>query len=442
MFRNRLVLVFLFVFIDLLGYSLFLPLLPFYASALGASAFLVGILIASNALAQLIVTPVVGRLSDKFGRRPLLIFSISGTLLSFLLLGLVEPLGRFVVTLASGRITLAAATVAMLFLSRILDGLFGGDVSLARAYVTDITDEKNRAKGLGMIGAAFGLGFIVGPAIGGTLANWSYATSAFAAFGLPRYAVPAFAAAALAALNLVAVILWLPESLAPEERARLARSPRAAFTARCLWECISRPRFGTLLRIRLLYMLAFTLFTANFALWAQYQLRVSDQTTSYVLTYVGIIIVLVQGVAIGRLTNLFSDARLILGGAVLLAATLFAWAFVPNLALLLLVITPLPLAGGVLNTVTNSAITKAVYPEEVGGALGLSASLDSLARVIAPAMAGLMLQQLGSPSLGLLGALIAAIVILHSWRRLVVHPDPDLPERDGEAAPRPSTQQR
>lgn len=437
MFKNRLILVFLFVFVDLLGYSLFLPLLPFYAATLGAGPSLVGILVASNALAQLIATPIIGRLSDRFGRRPLLIFSICGTLASFLLLGLVEPLGRSLTALSSGSITPAAATLAMLFFTRILDGLFGGDVSLARAYVTDITDERNRAKGLGMIGAAFGLGFIVGPAIGGTLANWSYATSAFAAFGLPRYAVPAFAAAALAALNLVAVILWLPESLPPEERSRMAQSPRAAFTARCLWECLIRPRFGTLLRIRLLYMLGFTLFTANFALWAQYQLRLTDQATSYVLTYVGIIIVLVQGVAIGKLTNLFSETRLILAAAMLLTATLFAWAFVPNLALLLVVITPLPLAGGVLNTVTNSAITKSVYPEEVGGALGLSASLDSLARVISPAIAGVMLQQLGSPSLGLLGALVAGVMLLHAWRRLFVNPDPALPDRGPEAAPPP-----
>jgi DHA1 family tetracycline resistance protein-like MFS transporter len=433
--RNRLILVFLFVFVDLLGYSLFLPLLPFYAANLGASALLVGLLVASNALAQLIATPIIGRLSDRFGRRPLLIFSICGTLLSFLVLGLVEPLGASLARLSPDRLDLGSATLVMLFVSRILDGLFGGDVSLARAYITDITDETNRARGLGMIGAAFGLGFIVGPAIGGSLANWPAATSAFAAVGLSRYAVPAFAAALLAALNLLAVLLWLPESLPPEERSRLARSPRAAFTARCLWECVSRERFATLLRVRLLYMLAFTIFTANFALWAQYSLGLSDRTTSYVLTYVGIIIVLVQGVAIGKLTAWFSETRLIFGGVILLAATLLAWAFVPNLALLVLVLTPLPLAGGVLNTVTNSSITKAVYPEEVGGALGLSASLDSLARVLAPAMAGLLLQQLGPFSLGLVGTLLALLALLYVWWRLLLRPAPALADREEHHMP-------
>jgi len=329
----------------------------------------------------------------------------------------------------SARITIGSAALAILFCSRILDGLFGGDVSLARAYITDVTDEKNRARGLGMIGAAFGLGFIVGPAMGGTLANWDYATSAFATFGLSRFAVPAFGAVALSALNLVAVIVWLPESLSPEKRAEIAKSPRSAFTARCLWECITRPRFATLLRIRFLYTLAFTIFTANFALYAQYRLGLTDQATSYFLTYAGVLIVLVQGVAIGRLVGRFTETRLIFSGATLLGVTLLAWAFVPNALLMLLVLTPLPLAGGVLNTITNSAITKSVYAEEVGGALGLSASLDSVARVIAPAIGGFMLQQWGGGSLGLVAALIVLFVVFHVWRRLVIQPDPFLPGR-------------
>jgi MFS family permease len=182
-------------------------------------------------------------------------------------------------------------------------------------------------------------------------------------------------------------------------------------------------------------MLAFTIFTANFALWAQYSLGLSDQTTSYVLTYVGILIVLVQGVAIGKLTTLFSETRLIFAGVILLAATLFAWAFVPNLALLVVVVTPLPLAGGVLNTVTNSSITKAVYPEEVGGALGLSASLDSLARVLAPAIAGFVLQQLGSSSLGLIGTSLALLALLYVWWRMLLRPAPALADREEHNMP-------
>lgn len=432
MLKNRLVLIFGFVFIDLLGYSLFLPLLPFYVADLGGTPALVGALVASNALAQFFGGPIIGRLSDRFGRRPLLILSISGTLASFLLLGLAKPLGDLLAGLAPERLTVAGAALVMLFSSRIVDGLFGGDVSLAQAYITDVTDEKNRARGLGLIGAAFGMGFIIGPAMGGILANWDYAISAFAAMGLSRYAVPAFAAVLLSALNLLAVVILLPESLPPEKRAEVANSPRSAFTARCLWNCITRPRFGTLLRIRFLYSLAFTIFTANFALYAQYQLGLTDQTTSYILTYVGILVVLVQGVAIGRLTARFTETRLIFTGVSILGMALLAWAFVPSLLPLMLVLTAFPLAGGVLNTVTNSAITKAVYAEEVGGALGLSSSLDSMARVIAPAIGGFLLQQLGGGSLGLAGAVIMAFVVFHVWRRLVVNPDPHLPGRAQE----------
>jgi len=430
--RNRLALVIVFVFIDLLGYSLFLPLLPFYAGVLGATPILVGFLVASNALAQLIAAPIIGRLSDRLGRRPMLIFSISGTLVSFVLLGLVEPLGNVLASLALGRITVGSAHLVMLFFSRILDGLAGGDISLAQAYVTDVTDEKNRAKGLGMIGAAFGMGFIIGPVMGGTLSNWDYATSAFAAIGLSRYAVPAAVAVGLSALNLLGVILWLPESLPPEKRAEMANSPRTAFTARCLWECLHRPRFGTLLRTRFSYMLAFTIFTANFALYAQYRLGLTDRTTSYFLTYIGLLVVLVQGFAISRLTARFPEPRLILGAVTLMALTLLAWAFVPSAPLLVVVLTPLPLASGVLNTVVNSSITKSVYHEEVGGALGLSSSLDSLTRVIAPAIGGFLLEQLGPPALGLFSALILAWVMFYVWRRLVVHPAPPLPDRGEE----------
>ncbi|MGC9336269.1 MAG: MFS transporter, partial [Anaerolineae bacterium] len=306
--KNPLVLVFAFVFIDLLGYSLFLPLLPYYADTLGASPFLIGLLIASNALAQLVASPTIGRLSDRYGRRTMLIVSIVGTLLSFLMLGLVEPLGSLLADLTGDRLSLGAAALVMLFASRIFDGLAGGNIALARAYITDVTDDADRARALGMIGAAFGLGFIIGPAMGGLLSNWAPLTAAFAQVGLSRYAVPAFAAVLLAALNLAAVVLWLPESLTPERRVEIARRPaRSILSLRDLGQALRRPRFGPLLHVRFVYSLAFALFTANFALYTQYRLGLSDQATSYILAYVGLLVVLVQGLAIGRLTARFDE---------------------------------------------------------------------------------------------------------------------------------------
>ena len=418
--KRRLITVFAIVFVDLLGFGLILPLLPYYADNYGASPIIVGLLASSYAAAQLIGAPVLGRLSDRHGRRPILLVSIAGTALGFLLLGLAEPLGR---TLAgdSSVATANAIILAILFVSRILDGVTGGNISVAQAYITDITDEENRARGLGLIGAAFGLGFIIGPAAGGLLSAGE------------RYAVPAFVAAAIATLNWFAVLFWLPESLTDKIRAELAKQPaKAILSVRELANALQRPRFGPLLNIRFFYGLAFATFTGVFALYAQYHLGLDSTGTGYTLAYVGLLSVLVQGVAIGRLTKRFPENRLILGAVIVLAFSLLAWAFTPNVWLLLVVLAPLAFASGVLNTVINSSITKAVYPEEVGGALGVAASIESLTRVVGPAAGGFLLGVLGTWAPGAIGAAIMVWVVAFVWRRLVVNPDPPLPYRGGE----------
>lgn len=420
--RKRLFTVFVVVFVDLLGFGLILPLLPFYADNYGASPFVVGLLAASYAAAQLIGAPVLGRLSDRHGRRPILLLSIAGTALGFLLLALADPLGR-VLAGGSSTSTTNAVILAILFLSRGLDGLTGGNISVAQAYITDITDEENRARGLGLIGAAFGLGFIIGPAAGGALSAGE------------RYALPALVAAAIATLNWLAVLLWLPESLTDEIKTQMAkRTKRAVLSARELWRAMQRPRFGPLLHVRLWYGLAFATFTGVFALFTQYRLGLEAIQTGYVLAYVGLLSVLVQGLAIGRLTKRFAENRLILSAVALLGISLLAWAFAPNVPLLLVALAPVALAAGVLNTVINSAITKAVYPEEVGGALGLATSIESLTRVIGPPAGGFLLGALGTWAPGVLGALFMVWLASFVWRRLIVNPDPPLPHRTQETA--------
>jgi DHA1 family tetracycline resistance protein-like MFS transporter len=426
--RRRLITIFTIVFVDLLGFGLILPLLPFYADTYGATPFVVGLLAASYAAAQLVGAPVLGRLSDRYGRRPILLISIAGTVVGFLLLGLADPLGRALAGNSSAATT-NAIILAILFLSRILDGVTGGNISVAQAYITDITDEENRARGLGLIGAAFGLGFIIGPALGGALS------------GGGRYAIPAFVAAALATLNWFAVLFWLPESLTDEIKAQLAKQPaRAIFSVRELVLALRRPRFGPLLNIRFFYGLAFATFTGVFALYAQYHLGLDSTGTGYILAYVGLLSVLVQGVAIGRLAKRYPESRLIFGSVIALTLSLLAWAFVPNILWLLVVLTPLSFASGVLNTVINSSITKSVYPEEVGGALGVASSIESLTRVIGPAAGGLVLGALGTWAPGVIGALIMAWVVIYVWRRLIVNPDPPLPDRSGEAPVQRSVQ--
>jgi DHA1 family tetracycline resistance protein-like MFS transporter len=374
--RGALSILFVYVVIELLGMSLILPLLPYYARSFSASALLVGLLGMSNALAQVLGAPLIGRLSDRFGRRPLILVGALATAAGFVMLGF-------------------ARSLWLMFASRILDGLLGGNVALAQAYITDVTDEKARAKSLGIIGAAFGIGFVIGPAAGGFLSRWGVA-------------VPAFAAAGLALVNFFWVLAALPESLTPERRTELAVNPRPPVTAAALLGELRRPVVGPLLTSRLFYALAFGIFQSSFALWAAARLRLEVQQTAYVLACVGVLSVLVQGVAIGPLTRRFSERTLIIAGLPVLGASLLAWAFVPNVALLLAVLAPMALSAGVLNVALTSSLTKAVARDDVGGTLGLAASLQALTGIAAPAIGGLLLQQVGPWSLGALGALILA----------------------------------
>jgi DHA1 family tetracycline resistance protein-like MFS transporter len=405
----RLSTIFAIVFVDLLGFSLILPLVPFYAKVFDASDSLVGVLVASYAAAQLIGAPVLGRLSDRYRRRPVLLLSILGTAVGFIILGFANSLW-------------------MLFASRILDGATGGNISVAQAYITDITDRKNRAKGLGLIGAAFGLGFILGPAIGGLLSKLgeTISTEIAGIVIIWQFALPAFAAATVAFINLMAVFFALPESLTPEKRAELAHKPQTAFTLRNLRAAFQRPRVGPLLTTRFIFSLAFATFQTVFPLWALNRLQLKVDQTAFVLAYVGILVALVQGVAIGRLTQRFKENHLIFSALVLMTFSLTAWAFTPNTIILLIILAPLALSGGVLNTVLNSVLTKAVNPEEVGGILGLAAALESFSRVISPSAGGLLLEMLGPWAPGIAGATLTAWLSNYVLRRIIRRPDPRL----------------
>ena len=395
--KNRLFAIFVIVFVDLLGFSLVLPLLPYYAQTFGANPFVTGLLVASYAVAQLVGAPVLGRLSDRFGRRPVLLISIFGTFIGFVLLGV-------------------AGALWMLFASRLIDGLTGGNISVAQAYIADVTDEKNRSKGLGIIGAAFGLGFIIGPVLGG----------AFSTFG---YAVPAFIAAGLSAFNWLIVYLWLPESLSAEKRVQLATQKKAPFTFGALVRALNRPRVGPLLHTRFFFGLAFAMFQTLFALYAQQRLELTAQVTAFVLAYVGVLSVIVQGFGIAWISKRVSETRLIFAATITMMLGLLAWALAPDLLTLLIILIPLSAAGGTLNTVLSSALTKSVYPEEIGGTLGLSASVESLTRVIAPSLGGALFQYLGAWAPGVFGGLVMAWVVAFVWQRIIVNPDPPLMPR-------------
>ena len=403
--KSPLLPIFLIVFIDLLGFGLILPLLPYYAEEYGATPTIIGMLVASYAAAQFIGAPLLGRLSDRLGRRPVLLLSVAGTGIGFLLLGFAEPIGNLI----AGWINPQAADVfvlGVLFASRILDGLTGGNITVAQAYITDVTDEQNRARGLGIIGAAFGLGFIIGPAVGGALSNWGYS-------------LPAFVAAAVSLVNLFLIFFLLPESLTLEQRKDAQQNRRPPFTFSALMQAIKRPRVGPLLQVRFFFALAFATFQTIFALFAQ-SIGLSSQTTGYVLAYVGLLSVITQGGLIGPLTRRFKENTLMITGLWVMTGALFAWSFTHNLWQVLLLILPLAVSGGVLNTVIQSTITKAVTHQEVGGILGISGSLESITRIIAPLAGGYLLQNLGLWAPGIFSAILMGIAIILAYWRIIL----------------------
>ncbi len=387
--NKRLFSIILVVFIDLLGFSLILPLLPYYAETFKASETTTGILIASYALMQLIGAPILGRLSDRFGRRPVLLISVFGTFLGFLLLGFANALW-------------------MLFVSRIIDGITGGNLSVAQAYISDVTDEKSRSKGLGMIGAAFGLGFIIGPVTGGLLSQWGYA-------------VPAFAAAAISFINLILIYAWLPESLTAEKRAQM-NEKRPAITLNALIIAFKRPFTGSILITRFFFGLAFAIFQTIFSLYALAKFNLTARDTGFVLTYVGVLSVIVQGFLVGRLTSRFREDILITASVVLMGISLLGWALAPSVLWLYIIMTPTALSGGLLNTLLSSTLTKAVAPQEIGGILGLSAAVESSTRIIAPLLGGVLLQQIGAWAPGAFGAVVMVGVSIYVFITIYNHP--------------------
>jgi DHA1 family tetracycline resistance protein-like MFS transporter len=231
------------------------------------------------------------------------------------------------------------------------------------------------------------------------------------------YSVPAFVAAGLSLINLILIIFWLPESLTPERRAQMT-GKRPAITLSALLESLRRPLTGPLLITRFLYSLAFVILQSIFSLFALKRFGMSVVATGFVLTYVGVVSVFTQAWLIGKLSQRFQDMVLIQGGLILLGFGLLAWAFAPNILILVLSVTPIALAGGMLNTILPSALTKTVEPQEFGGILGLSTSIESSTRVIAPLLGGFMLDRISHWAPGVFGALLLFVTSVYFWRAI------------------------
>jgi len=360
--RSPLLVIFVTVFIDLVGFGIVIPVLPYYAEGtkFGATPSQVGLLFASYSIMQLIFAPVLGRLSDKHGRRPVLLASLLGTALGFFILGF-------------------ATTLWMLFLGRIIDGVSGGNISTAQAYIADVTTKENRAKGMGLIGAAFGLGFVLGPAIGGILSRWGIN-------------VPFMFAGALALANVVLLFFTLPETVTPDHPARVSAASGRGFNQ--LIGALRKPALASVLTIYFLGIVAFSIMTASFSLFMMFRLGYDAFHNGWIFAFVGVISAIVQGGLIGRLVKRFGEPLLVIVGSLLFTVSLLVVPFVRSTTGLatILVIAAATSIGQALSAPTLSSLaSKSASAAEQGSVLGVMQSVASLARAVGPTLAAVLI---------------------------------------------------
>ena len=360
--RSPLLVIFITIFIDLVGFGIVIPVLPFYAEStkFGATPREVGLLFASYSFMQLIFAPVLGRLSDKYGRRPILLVSLLGTSLGFLILGF-------------------ATTLWMLFLGRIIDGISGGNISTAQAYIADVTTKEDRAKGMGLIGAAFGLGFVFGPAIGGVLSRWGIN-------------VPFLFAGTLAFANAILLYFTLPETVTPDHPARTSAASGRGWGQ--LIVSLKNPRLGFVMTIYFLSIVAFSIMTAVFSLFMLFRLGYDAFHNGWVFAYVGVISAIIQGGLIGKLVKRFGEPALAVTGGLLFSASLFVVPFIgPAIGLIGILSTGAVTAIGqaLSGPSLSSLASKSAGAGEQGGVLGAMQSVASLARAVGPALAAFLI---------------------------------------------------
>ena len=367
-----LLVIFLTMFVNMIGFGIIIPLLPFYAETFGASPIVIGLLFASFSVCQLVAAPVLGDWSDRYGRRPILIFSLLGTVLSFVLLAV-------------------ANSITVLFIARIVDGLSGGNVSTARAYVADVTEPKDRARAYGLIGAAFGFGFIFGPAMSGVLARISYTA-------------PIWAAAALTLIASAVAWFWLPETV---HRAQAG----TGMPFKSLPGMLRRPVLGRVLIIDFLYWFAFAIFQTTFALFTARRFLFDASQTGYFFSVFGILGVVVQGAFIRPIVRRLGDKTTFALGLLCSALGLIAASLTQSVTLFALTLVPLAFGIGLGHPTVSSLVSKAARPEEQGRVQGAAGAVESLGRTVGPVWGNTSLQRYGEASPYLAAAVFLLITL-------------------------------
>ena len=361
-FTTPLILIFLIVFIDLIGFGMVIPVLPIYAQTAPffASPFEIGLVISIYSWMQFVFSPILGKLSDRYGRRPVLFVSLLGSALGYVVLGL-------------------AGTLTLVFIGRVISGITGGNISAAQAYIADVTTRENRAKGMALFGAAFGLGFVLGPAIGGITSKYGVH-------------IPFFIAASLSLIAALAVYFVLPESRRFD--ATLHPAEPGGRIAELLGS-LKEPEFGTVNLIYFLLVTAFSIMTTAFVLYTAYSFGYNAEQNGYLFALVGITAATGQGVLFHRFVDRFGEPRLAAFGCLLMAGSFFCIPFVTpafaGLAGLIGVCIALAFANSLASPSLTSLASKVTHEHKQGSALGILQSGGSLARAIGPTLAGPLL---------------------------------------------------
>ncbi len=359
-----------------------MPIIPFLGLSLGLNAFQIGIILSIFSICQLFASPITGKLSDIFGRKPLLIFSQTSTLIGFFLLGI-------------------ANNVWILVLARLVDGVLGSNMTVSHAYISDVTNPRYRTKTFGYSSAVFGAGLIFGPMIGGLLASINYS-------------VPFFFAAGVSLLSVILVIIFLPESLSKKEN-------KLDFNLGDIIPIKETKRFFKTAKIRgilvvfFIYNFGFFLFISTFSLLAEKQVNVSVQEVSFYMAWIGTLRVIFQTALINPLLKKLSENTTLRLGIFAMIFTMTFLIFSTSYWIVYLPLSFLAFGTGVARPILTSKLTKAVKKEETGSLLGVSSSLTSIGQIITPILGGLILQFLPTQMLPISSAVIFTLIFL-IWR--------------------------
>jgi MFS family permease len=378
--KRRLIPIFIVVFVDLLGFSIILPLLPYYASEFGAAPLTIGILIASFSICQFIAAPILGDWSDRYGRRPILLYSQLGSCLGFIVMALAMHLPN---------------PLIWLFVARIIDGLSGGNLSVAQAYISDITRPEERAKTFGMIiGVSFGLGFTLGPTLGAELSVYGYD-------------VPAYVAAGLALVSMLATLTMLPETQPDRDETR----PRGLAMYARVFDYLGVQELQRLLLVFFLMSLPFSLYVTMFSLFADRQLHFTAKDAGRYLGFIGLLGIIWQGGVIGPFVKKFGDYKALMLGLAASAVGLYYLGLVDIWWKLTVVAIFFSFGHGTARPALTSLVTQTAPPNRRGGVLGAMTSIESFTRIIAPIMGGWIIDV--HPSwLGWIGGVFFSIAVI------------------------------